>query len=93
MASQNPYNLTVEHRAAYLYACVEADVITLDIAVRYINETIAHLRGTEHLRMLFVRETPAMASKTQYSMIAAMIFNALPRQARVASSTAHPHTR
>ncbi|MFL6373024.1 MAG: hypothetical protein ACJ73D_00005 [Pyrinomonadaceae bacterium] len=84
MASQNLYNLTVEDRAAYLYACVEAEVITLDIAVRYINETIGHLRKSEHSRMLFVRETPMMASKTQYSLIAAMIFNTLPSQARVA---------
>src|SRR4051794_33867599 len=84
MASQNLYNLTVEDRAAYLYACVEAEVITLDIALRYINETVGHLRNTEHMRMLFVRETPMMASKTQYSLIAAMIFNTLPPQARVA---------
>ena len=84
MASQHPYKLTLEDRAAYLYACVQAEVITLDVAVRYINETVGHLRASRHSRLLVVRETPMMVTQAYYSMIAAMILNTLPKDTRTA---------
>lgn len=78
------YNLIFEDRSAYLFACVQASVIGLDIAVQYINETMAHLRQCEASRLLFVRQTPAMVSVKQYAMVGSVIVNMIPKDVRVA---------
>jgi len=78
------YDLTFEDRPDYLYACVQADVISLDIAVQYINELMAHLRQTEATKLLFVRETPMMISARHYSIVGSFILNMLPIAVRVA---------
>jgi len=78
------YSLHFEDRTEYLYACVQADVINLAIAVQYINETMAHVRQTDATKMLFVRETPGMVSATEYSIVCSIIVNMIPRNVRVA---------
>ncbi|MEP6788650.1 MAG: hypothetical protein ABJB40_09475 [Acidobacteriota bacterium] len=79
-----PYDLTFEDRAKYLYVCVKADTISLDIAVQYINELMAHLRQTSATKLLFVRETPTMISAAHYSIVGSVIINMLPKTIRVA---------
>ena len=79
-----PYDLTIEDRSTYLYACVQAEVADLYISVNYVNEVISHLRQRGARRMLFVREIPMMASWTDYSITASAIINILPRGVRVA---------
>ena len=78
------YDLRFEDRSDYLYAHVKAELITLEIAVQYINRTVARLRESMHNRMLFVRETPMLTTESHYSIISSVILNILPVDARVA---------
>ena len=82
--SLKPYDLTFEDRAEYLYVCVQADIISLDIAIQYINEVMVHLKQTGATNVLLVRETPMMISATHYSIVGSMIINMLPKALRVA---------
>lgn len=79
-----PYDLTIEARPRYFYACVQADLISLEIAVQYINELMARLRATDYDRVLFVRETPSMVSRTHYAIVASVIANMLPKDVKFA---------
>lgn len=72
------YELHIEEREAYLYACVTAPYMSLEIAVNYSNELMSHLRTTGQKKVLFVRETPEMASETHYKIAASLIANMLP---------------
>lgn len=83
MPSQ-PYDLTIEGRPTYLYACLQAEFISLEIAVQYINELMAHLRTTGYDRVLFVRDTPSAMSKTHYAIVASVIANMLPQHIKFA---------
>lgn len=91
--SAKSYELTFEDRGAYTYACVQAEVINLTIAVQYINEMISHLRQVGAKKLLFVRETPMMMSSREYSIIGSFIINVLPRDVRVALVDRSPSHR
>lgn len=68
-----------EEREEYLYARLEADLIDLDTAIKYINELVTHLRETEHSKVLFVRETPFMVTEVAYTIVVGMLITLLPR--------------
>ena len=78
------YKLTVEDRQEYLYACVTAPYMSLEVGVNYSNELISHLRETGHNKVLFVRETPEMQSEAHYKIVASIIANMLPPQITLA---------
>ena len=72
------YNLTFSQRPDYLSVHLQAALIDLDIAIRYINELMGHLRSHSDRRVLFVRETPQLTHQQDYAMIASIIANMLP---------------
>ena len=72
------YELHIEDREEYLYVCVTAPFMSLEIAVNYSNELMSHLRTTGYKKVLLVRETPEMASETHYRIVASLIANMLP---------------
>jgi hypothetical protein len=72
------YELTVEDREEYLYVCVTAPFMSLEIAVNYSNELMSHLRKTGYTKVLFVRETEGMDSEAHYKIVASLIANMMP---------------
>jgi hypothetical protein len=76
------YNLVLERREGYLYACVTAKIITLQTVVEYLNriaQAVRESRRESQLgRLLFVRRTPLMDSTTDYELAANLLRNMLP---------------
>ena len=73
-----PYELTFEERPDYLYVCVRAQIIDLEVAILYIDEMMMHLSVLGWDRVLFVRDTPMMASDSHYAIVGNTILNMLP---------------
>jgi hypothetical protein len=87
------YELTLEEREKYFYACVVAPYIDVHIAVAYLNELMEAVRKTRHKKVLFARETPMMQTRREYAMIASVIANMLPADVQFAvvdRSPSHP---
>jgi outer membrane receptor for monomeric catechols len=76
--SNETYEMTIEDREEYVYACVTAPMMSLQIGVDYSNQLMFHLRTTGHKKVLFIRETPEMASEAHYSVVASILANMLP---------------
>ena len=90
---QKHYTLTFEYRPEYLYARVGVDVITLEIGVAYINELISELRRSGVKKVLFLRETPAVLSKKDYTVLVNVFTNMLPDDVRFAVVDHSPQPR
>src|SRR4051812_42667007 len=78
------YELHIEERPEYLYVCVTAPYMTLQVAVDYSNELMSHLRSTGQKKVLFVRESPEMGSEAHYKIVANLIMNMLPQHITLA---------
>ena len=78
------YNLVLERREGYLYACVTADVITLQMVVEYLNRISHAVRDSHSGRLLFVRRTPLMDSTADYELAANLLCNMLPADTQIA---------
>ena len=84
VGSSDPYTLTLENRRRYLYACVEAGSINLEVSLRYANRVMTHLQREGHSRMIFVRDVPTLTSRDEHSMVINLILNMLPKHVRAA---------
>ena len=73
------YSLTFEYRPSYLHARLKVDVITLEIAVAYINELISELRSSGAKKVVFERQTPAVLSRKDYATIVTIFTTLLPK--------------
>ena len=78
------YNLVLEKREGYLYACVTAEVITLQMVVEYLNRISQAARESHSGRLLFVRRTPLMDSISDYELAANLLRNMLPVGTKIA---------
>ncbi len=78
------YELTIEERKGYLYACVESDVISFDMIIEYTNEIVQRLRQNGHERLLLHTETPVLGSTDCYEIASYIIRNAISRHVRIA---------
>src|SRR4051794_23263847 len=83
-SSESPYELTLEDREHYLYACVQAEFIDVAVALLYINDLIARLREMHHSKVLLVRDTPHKVTKGDYYMTSGALATLLPKDKKVA---------
>lgn len=83
------YNLVLERRDGYLYACVTADLITLNMVVEYLNRISQAARDSHSGRLLFVRRTPLMDSTADYQLAANLLRNMLPPDTKIAIVDEH----
>ncbi|MFT3745213.1 MAG: hypothetical protein QM785_13080 [Pyrinomonadaceae bacterium] len=64
MSKDREYELTLERRPEYVYACVKAASISLAIIVSFLSEAVEFCNEQGLERILLVRDIPAMLSDT-----------------------------
>lgn len=62
MSVSDEYQLTIETRAAYVYAHVTSSVITTDIAIGYLSRSCAYCKKKGMERLLIYRDIPVQLS-------------------------------
>ncbi|MEO7538923.1 MAG: hypothetical protein ABIV21_02770 [Pyrinomonadaceae bacterium] len=73
MKSEPQYELHIEKRPLYLYACVQSDTIDRKMVLAYLNEILAAFRGGQYSRLLLVKEIPAALDLDDFGVIASEI--------------------
>jgi hypothetical protein len=78
------YDLVLEDHEDHLYACVEADRISLHSAVEYVNRVMERTRARDHKKLLWVRRISSEMAGPQFRMVASVIVNLVPKDLQVA---------
>lgn len=78
------YDLTIEDHGDFLYACIEADRISLHSAVEYINRVMQRTRDGHFRKLLWIRRIRFESAGPQFRMAASVIVNLVPRELTVA---------
>ena len=67
------YELTIERRPLYLYACVESTSISREMVLSYLSEIFEAFRSGQYSRLLIVKEIPASLEQDDFAFIASEI--------------------
>jgi hypothetical protein len=67
------YELTIEKRPLYLYACVESTTINRAMVLSYLAEIFEEFRSAQYSRLLIVKEIPAALESDDFAVIASEI--------------------
>jgi hypothetical protein len=78
------YELTIEERDGYLYACVEADEISFEMIIEYTNRIVQHLKASNSSRLLLHTRAPVLESTDCYEIASYIVRNALSRDVKIA---------
>jgi len=91
MPDADNYNLTIEPRERYLYTRVDADSVSLAMIVASFNEIFSALNAGGYQALLFVRNSPLLATPDNRRLVLALIRNMVPQGARIAVVDTYPH--
>ena len=78
------YELTIEEREGYLYACVEAEEISFELVIEYTNALVQRLRDGQYSRLLLHTKTPVLESTDCYEIASYIVRNAISRDVKIA---------
>lgn len=67
---EKPYSLTYDEKPNYLYARVQCDTLTMEIAVDYLREVIMECRELQYTRLLIERDVPMLLTRAQNMSVA-----------------------
>ena len=73
MSANSQYELIIEKRPLYLYACVKSDIIDREVVLSYLNEILAAFRDAQYSRLLIVKEIPAALDVDDFAYIASEV--------------------
>ncbi len=78
------YELNIEHRPMYLYACVRSETISREMVVEYMEEVFAEFRKGQFSRLLLKKEISAQLKVSDYPIVARKIIKAGAQGIRIA---------
>ena len=78
------YELTIEKRPLYLYACVESTTINREMVMSYLAEIFEAFRSGQYSRLLIVKEIPAALEQDDFAFIATEIMRSGAQGLRIA---------
>ncbi len=64
------YELNIESRPMYLYACVRSETISREMVLEYMGEVLAEFRKGHYSRLLLKKEIPAPLKVPDYDFVA-----------------------
>ena len=85
MTNANPkYELTIEKRPLYLYACVRAETISREVVLAYLSEILDAFRDAHYSRLLLVKEITESLALNDFEVIAKTLVQAGAQGIRIA---------
>jgi len=82
--ANSQYELTIERRPLYLYACVRAATISREVVLAYLSEILDAFRDAHYSRLLLVKEIPEPLALDDFGIIASTLVQTGAQGIRIA---------